>query len=97
MNTLVYAFVSSVNSRYENSINHYYELGKLLLLSSIPKIIFVDEPMFNLIDNNYEIEDIKDSFKDKDITKALKGYAEEHFQEDDYEEYDEDIDTDDWD
>ncbi len=50
-----------------------------------------------LIDNNYEIEDIKDAFKDKDITKALKGYAEEHFQEDDYEEYDEDIDTDDWD
>jgi hypothetical protein len=32
-----------------------------------------------LIDNNYEIEDIKDSFKDKDITSALKGYAEEHF------------------
>ena len=50
-----------------------------------------------LIDNNYEIEDIKDAFKDKDITKALKGYAEEHFQEDDYEEYEEDIDTDDWD
>ena len=50
-----------------------------------------------LIDNNYEIEDIKDAFKDKDITKALKGYAEEHFQEDDYEEYDEDIDTDEWD
>ena len=50
-----------------------------------------------LIDNNYEIEDIKDAFKDKDITKALKGYAEEHFQEDDYEEYDEDTDTDEWD
>ena len=50
-----------------------------------------------LIDNNYEIEDIKDAFKDKDITKALKGYAEEHFQEEEYEEYDEDIDTDDWD
>ena len=50
-----------------------------------------------LIDNNYEIEDIKDAFKDKDITKALKGYAEEHFQEDDYEEYEEDIDIDDWD
>jgi hypothetical protein len=50
-----------------------------------------------LIDNNYEIEDIKDSFKDKDITKALKGYAEEHFQEEDYEDYEEDIDTDDWD
>ena len=26
-----------------------------------------------LIDNNFEIEDIKDVFKDKDITKALKG------------------------
>ena len=50
-----------------------------------------------LIDNNYEIDDIKDAFKDKDITKALKGYAEEHFQEDDYEDYEEDIDTDDWD
>jgi hypothetical protein len=50
-----------------------------------------------LIDNNYEIDDIKDAFKDKDITKALKGYAEEHFQEDDYEEYDEDLDTDEWD
>jgi hypothetical protein len=50
-----------------------------------------------LIDNNYEIDDIKDAFKDKDITRALKGYAEEHFQEDDYEDYEEDIDTDDWD
>jgi len=46
-----------------------------------------------LMDNNYEVEDIKDEFKDKDITKALKGYAEQHFQEEDYEEYeDEDED-----
>jgi hypothetical protein len=43
-----------------------------------------------LIDNNYEVDDIKDSFKDKDITKALKGYAEQHFQDEDYEEHDED-------
>jgi len=49
-----------------------------------------------LIDNNYEIDDIKDAFKDKDITKALKGYAEEHFQEDDYEEFEEE-DLDEWD
>lgn len=48
-----------------------------------------------LIDNNYEIDDIKDAFKDKDITKALKGYAEEHFPDDD-EEYEED-DLDEWD
>jgi hypothetical protein len=41
-----------------------------------------------LIDNNYEIDEIKDAFKDKDITKALKGYAEEHIIEDD--EYDDD-------
>ncbi len=45
-----------------------------------------------LMDNNYEVDDIKDSFKDKDITKALKGYAEQHFQEEEYEEYDDDED-----
>ena len=47
-----------------------------------------------LMDNNYEVEDIKNEFKDKDITKALKGYAEQHFQEEEYEEYDEDEDED---
>ena len=51
-----------------------------------------------LMDNNYEVEDIKDEFKDKDITKALKGYAEQHFQEEEYEDYeDEDQDEDCWD
>lgn len=51
-----------------------------------------------LMDNNYEVDDIKDEFKDKDITKALKGYAEQHFQEEEYEEYeDEDQDEDSWD
>jgi hypothetical protein len=46
-----------------------------------------------LMDSNYEVEDIKEAFKDKDITKALKGYAEQHFQEEEYEEYeDEDED-----
>ena len=50
-----------------------------------------------LMDNNYEVEDIKDAFKDKDITKALKGYAEQHFQEEEYEENDEeDHDPEDW-
>jgi hypothetical protein len=49
-----------------------------------------------LIENNYEVDDIKDAFNDKAINKALKGYAEEHFQEDDYEEYEEDTDEDDW-
>jgi hypothetical protein len=45
-----------------------------------------------LMDNNYEVDDIKDAFKDKDITKALKGYAEQHFQEEEYEEYDDEED-----
>jgi hypothetical protein len=50
-----------------------------------------------LMDNNYEVDDIKDAFKDKDITTALKGYAEQHFQEEEYEEYeDEDHDPEDW-
>jgi hypothetical protein len=48
-----------------------------------------------LIENNYEVEDIKDTFRDKDITKALKDYADEHFQEEEYEE-DEDQDEE-WD
>jgi len=50
-----------------------------------------------LIENNYEVDDIKDAFNDKVINKALKGYAEEHFQEDDYEEYEDDTDEDEWD
>jgi hypothetical protein len=51
-----------------------------------------------LMDSNYEVDDIKDAFKDKDITKALKGYAEQHFQEEEYEDEDTDEDSDeDWD
>jgi len=50
-----------------------------------------------LIENNYEVDDIKDAFSDKVITKALKGYAEEHFQEDDYEEYEDTDEDDEWD
>ena len=50
-----------------------------------------------LIDNNYEVDDIKDEFKDKDITKALKGYAEQHFQEEEYEEYEDEDQDEEWD
>ena len=49
-----------------------------------------------LMDNNYEVEDIKDEFKDKDITKALKGYAEQHFQEEEYEDHEDEDQDDDW-
>ena len=50
-----------------------------------------------LMDNNYEVDDIKDEFKDKDITKALKGYAEQHFQEEEYEDYDDEDSDEEWD
>ena len=51
-----------------------------------------------LIDNNYETDEIKDAFRgDKEMLSALKGYAEQNDVEDDYEEYDDDIDTDEWD
>jgi len=48
-----------------------------------------------LIDNNYETDEIKNSFNDKDIRNALKAYIEEHDQDEDYEDY-EDSDEDDW-
>ena len=47
--TLVSAFVSNVNTRYEDSLTRYYNDGKLLLQSSVPKVIFVDQFMFELI------------------------------------------------
>jgi len=51
-----------------------------------------------LVDNNYEPDDIKDAFRgDKEMLNALKGYMDEHDTEDDYEDYEEDIDTDEWD
>lgn len=48
-----------------------------------------------LIDNNYEADEIKSAFNDKDVRSALKAYVEEHDQEDEYEDYD-DTDEDDW-
>ena len=54
MNTIVSAFVSNVNARYEDSLTRYYNFGKLLLQSSVPKVIFVDQFMFDLIGDNYD-------------------------------------------
>jgi hypothetical protein len=57
MTTIVSAFISNVNSRIDRNIDNYYTLGKLLLKSSTPKIIFLDENMYNLIqDNDYNKE-----------------------------------------
>ena len=49
MSTLVSAFVSNVNERYTDTLTRYYKFGKLLLKSNAPKIIFLDEPMYDLI------------------------------------------------
>jgi hypothetical protein len=53
MNTIVSAFVSNVNDRYDNALNRYYNFGKHILKSNVPKIIFVDEIMFELIGDDY--------------------------------------------
>lgn len=51
MTTIVSAFISNVNWREDRNINKYYALGKLLLKSTTPKIIFLDEIMYKLIKN----------------------------------------------
>ena len=57
MTTIVSAFISNINSRDDRNIDSYYSLGKLLLKSNTPKIIFLDEPMYNLIrPNDYNKE-----------------------------------------
>jgi hypothetical protein len=54
MSTIVSAFISNVNERYTDTITRYYNFGKLLLKSITPKIIYVDEPMFDLIGDDYD-------------------------------------------
>ena len=50
-----------------------------------------------LIENNYSVDDIQDEFSDKDVTRALKGYAEQHFQEEEYEDYEDEDQDEEWD
>jgi hypothetical protein len=54
MSTIVSAFVSNINERYSDSLKRYYEHGKILMKSTTPKVIFVDEIMFNLIGCDYD-------------------------------------------
>ncbi len=49
MNTIVSAFISNINNKHDGGLNKYYELGKQLLCCNVPKIIFVDIAMYNLI------------------------------------------------
>ena len=52
MNTIVSAFVSNINEKYSDSLKRYYENGRILIKSTTPKIIFLDENMYNLIQPN---------------------------------------------
>jgi len=54
MNTIVSSFISDVNSKYNDTLIRYYKFGKLLLKSTIKKIIYVDEEMFTLIGDDYD-------------------------------------------
>jgi hypothetical protein len=50
-----------------------------------------------LIEHNYEAINIKDAFKgDKEISKALQYYAEQHDSGEEYEEENDDEDDDEW-
>jgi hypothetical protein len=49
-----------------------------------------------LIDNNYETDDIKEAFRgDTEMLKALKGYVDQH-DEEELLEYDDETDDDEW-
>ena len=54
MSTIVSAFLSNVNLRDDKNIHTYYNHGKLLIKSILPKIIFLDDEMFNLIGDDYD-------------------------------------------
>lgn len=49
MTTLVSAFLSGVNYKYPDALERYCSLGRLLLQSTTPKIVFVDETMAALL------------------------------------------------
>lgn len=55
MTTIVSAFIGDVNSRKDRNTNTYYLLGKILLKTTTSKIIFLDENMYSLIqDEDYD-------------------------------------------
>jgi hypothetical protein len=46
-NTIVTSFVCNSNNRKDRSIDKYIELGKVLLQTKIPKVIFMDEQIYD--------------------------------------------------
>ena len=46
-NTIVTCFVCNINNRKDRPIDKYIELGKVLLETKIPKVIFMDEQIYD--------------------------------------------------
>ena len=61
--TIVSAFITNINQRSDISIRDYWKLGKLLLQTTTPKIIFLDEIMYQ-----YARENMQDSWEWDDFT-----------------------------
>ncbi len=60
MNTIVSAFISDINHKIDGKLHQFYEWGKPLLKSDVPKIIFVDIVMYNMIqEEDYNEENTK--------------------------------------
>ena len=64
MTTIVSGFLSKCNENAHRSIDQYYEHGIKLLKINVPKIIFVDELMYDKIKSS-ENEDTKIILYDK--------------------------------
>ena len=56
MTTLVSGFLTNVNQKVDCNTEKFYQLGVLFLQAKIPKIVFVDQIMYDRIhiyDNDY--------------------------------------------
>jgi hypothetical protein len=58
MTTLVSGFLTNVNQKVDCNMEKFYQLGILFLKANIPKIVFVDEAMYDKI-RPYENENTK--------------------------------------
>ena len=56
MTVLVSAFLNNVNTKYTNTLQRYYDLGKLLLQTRCPKIVFLDEAMMALVEQDHDYD-----------------------------------------
>ena len=48
INTIVSAFVTGVNQRKDLDISQYITFGEKLLLIDVPKVIFIEEPIYQM-------------------------------------------------